>query len=662
MQLFKTLSRRPFAREAMIFLAFGALTVLMTWPYAYYIRDAVTDTGDPYLNAWLLWWDFHQTFQDPLRLFQAPLFYPYEYTLAFTEHSYGLALPFFPLQAIGLRPLTIHGIATLFGFAFSGYGAFRLTRTVTGSTLAAWVAGVAFAFAPYRFFQMPHLTYLSAAWIPLTLEALILYARQRSWKRAAWLGLAFLINGLSTVHWLVLTIIPFGVSLALVATRYRLWRERDFWLRAGLMVGLAGLILLPFTLPYRQVAQMYNMVRQPQEAASFSGQLVDWVRPDWRNKLLGGVFFSPEVPSERALYPGLVTVLLALCGIFQRRRGKRFESSAETTAQPRILLLGLDLLALFLLSLAALAVFYGPFRLELLGARLLRVSRAERSLLFLAGTVLLRLLLAYPRRFRPAGDAHLRATLRRWLTRPEAEGGRAEGWEHGLVWLLLGFFGSLGMNFFFHRLLFEYVFIFRSIRVPARWAMMACLGLALLAGLGVKYLAARWQNSWPAAALGVVLCALLMFESRVAPMDLVRGEADPDAVTLFLRETPMRGGVAHLPVALGFDNHRYTLRQADHQKPLITALSGFAPPYEAEIESLSQKSGAAQRLMDVLEEIPASYLVVHWYSAPPAHRIILQDFVNQAETAGRLRRVRTFSVAQSREDIYVVTKTEPDAQ
>jgi hypothetical protein len=472
------------------------------------------------------------------------------------------------------------------------------------------------------------------------------------------------MNALSTVHWLVLTIIPFGFSLCFVATRYRLWRERAFWLRAGATVGLAAVILLPFMWPYRQVAKMYNMVRLPSEAAAFSAQPSDWLRADWRNKLWGGVIFSDKAPGERALFPGLAVSLLALSGLFLVRRnraGQEAESQDEAHSPPK-LLRGLDALALFLSALALIAAVYGPFRLELFGARLLRVSHPARSLLFLTGTVLLRLLVAYPRRFRPFGDQNLRDTLRRWLTKSEAEGGRAEGWEHGLTWLILGFFGSLGMNFFFHRLLFEYVFIFRSIRVPARWAMMACLGLALLAGLGVKYLAARWQNSWPAAALGVVLCALLMFESRVAPMDLVRGEADPDAVTLFLRETPMRGGVAHLPVALGFDNHRYTLRQADHQKPLITALSGFAPPYEAEIESLSQKSGAAQRLMDVLEEIPASYLVVHWYSAPPAHRIILQDFVNQAETAGRLRRVRTFSVAQSREDIYVVTKTEPDAQ
>ena len=142
---------RAFGREALVFLAFLALTVAMTWPWARHLRDHASDAGDPYLNSWILWWDFHQTFHSPFHLFDGNIFFPYKLSLAFSEHNYGLALPLFPLFALGLRPLTAQGILTLLGFAFSGYGAFRLGRTLTGSTGAAWVAGVAFAFVPYRF-------------------------------------------------------------------------------------------------------------------------------------------------------------------------------------------------------------------------------------------------------------------------------------------------------------------------------------------------------------------------------------------------------------------------------------------------------------------------------------------------------------------------------
>ena len=145
------LGRVALARELLVVLAFCLFTTLLTWPYATRLRDAVVDPGDPYLVSWIMWWDYHQTFRDPLNLFHSNTFYPLLYTLAFSEHCYGLALLFFPLFALGLRPLTVHAVALFLGFALSGYGAFRLARTLTGSWGVAWVAGVAFAFVPYRF-------------------------------------------------------------------------------------------------------------------------------------------------------------------------------------------------------------------------------------------------------------------------------------------------------------------------------------------------------------------------------------------------------------------------------------------------------------------------------------------------------------------------------
>src|SRR5829696_1453136 len=139
------------ARELAVVLAFCLLTAALTWPYVTRLRDAVVDPGDPYLITWIMWWDYHQTFRDPLHLFHANTFYPLKYTLAFSEHCYGLALLFFPLFALGFKPLTVHAVSLFFGFALSGYGAYRLARTLTGSGGAAWVAGVAFAFVPFRF-------------------------------------------------------------------------------------------------------------------------------------------------------------------------------------------------------------------------------------------------------------------------------------------------------------------------------------------------------------------------------------------------------------------------------------------------------------------------------------------------------------------------------
>jgi len=96
-----------------------------------------------------MWWDWWATFHQPFHLFDGNIFFPLKYSLAFSEHNYGIASSSSPRYALGIRPLTVQGVATLLGFAFSGYGAFPPRGAdADGSTGAGLVAGIAFAFTP----------------------------------------------------------------------------------------------------------------------------------------------------------------------------------------------------------------------------------------------------------------------------------------------------------------------------------------------------------------------------------------------------------------------------------------------------------------------------------------------------------------------------------
>ncbi|HEX8162696.1 MAG TPA: hypothetical protein VF538_12565 [Pyrinomonadaceae bacterium] len=655
-------------RELGVFALFLALAVVMTWPLAAHLSDHVSDPGDPYLISWTLWWDYHQTFHDPLRLFHANIFYPYQYSLAFSENLYGIALPLFPLFALGLRPLAVQAVAVLLAFAFSGYGMFRLTRTLTGSTGAAWVAGVAYAFVPFRFDHLPHLMYMFGGWVPLLLEALVLFARARTRRRAVWLGAAFLLNALSCVHWFVLSLLPLALAAAVLATRHRLWRERAFWLRAAVCLGAASLLLLPFMLPYARVARLYGFTRGSDEMAHFSVLPVNWLVASHHNKLWGPL--TQELvadPGERALFPGLLLLLLPLAALLLPARARRAaDGDAEPPGAvvvarepPKWLLLTLDAAALLLSLTALYAGLSGGFRLRLGGATLVAATKPSRALFYLTLVVLARLCLAYPRALRPRGESSLRGTLR--------SARRDETLLLGGLWAALGFFGSFGANFFFHRTLYEMVPLYRSIRVPARWAAIAYVGLALLAAVGARRLAALLSRRAARARrrealVYAVLVAALLVELRAAPLALYRGAAEPDAVTLRLKETPMRGGVVALPAGDGLINYYYTLRAADHARPLVNAVSGFTPPIEAELETLTRARTVPARLLDLLEEIPASYVVVYNGFLVPERRRALEPFLRWGVSTGRLRFIRSFGDGGERQDLYAVTRTEPGAR
>src|SRR2546428_6786645 len=296
--------RKP-AQEFLIFIAFCLLTVVMTWPWVLHLRDAVGDRGDPYMIAWTLWWDYHQTFHNPLHLFDANVFYPYKYALAFSENDYGVAILFFPLFAAGFKPLTVHSIATFLGFAFCGYGAFRLTRTLTGQNSSAWIAGIVFAFIPFRFHVLSHLHYLFAGWIPLMLESLVLFARKSTRQRATWMGVAFFMNGLSCISWLIMTIVPLVLTfIFFVIGRKSLLRNREFWLRGSIAIAIASLALFPFLWPYYRVSVLYGLRWQPWEFAFNSPSIIHWSKAHPPNKLRQN--FGAAIEARHKLLPGML--------------------------------------------------------------------------------------------------------------------------------------------------------------------------------------------------------------------------------------------------------------------------------------------------------------------------------------------------------------------
>ncbi len=545
------------AKDAGVLLVFVALTIIMTWPWAAHIRDTSFDNGDSYLMSWALAWDFHQTFRDPLHLFDSNNFFPYRYTLALSEHVWGIALLFFPAYAAGLSPLTVHGLAMLFGFALSGYGAFRLARTLTGSTTAGWVAGVAFAFVPYRFHHIVHLPYVFAGWMPLLAEAVVRFARRRSWPRAAWLGLAFFMSGVSSIHWFLLGSVPTAVMAAFLFLRDEPAARRG-WTRAAVSIGAASLLLVPFFLPYQRARSLYGLERGSGEAAFYSARPIHWLTPDFNMRLWRGMGQSPGRP-EFCLFPGFLLLALATLGM----------------------------------------VLY--FR-----------KRSE------AGTA-------------------------------------------GLLFAGLGFVGSFGMSTPFHWLLFHLFPPFHAIRVPVRWAMVADLGLAVLAGVATAELVATWSERRSKIfgfGIAACLCGTLLFEDRMAPLYLNRGEPDPDPLTRFLEETPMAGGLYELPDAFNETNALHVLRAADHWKPLVNGYSGFWPPIAQNLHDL-MVDGKPTELLDALEAVPVSYVTVRPRHMSEEQRAAAAKLVDAGLASRRLLFVRRFLPD---DELYAVVKTEPSAR
>jgi hypothetical protein len=105
--------------------------------------------------------------------------------------------------------------------------------------------------------------------------------------------------------------------------------------------------------------------------------------------------------------------------------------------------------------------------------------------------------------------------------------------------------------------------------------------------------------------------------------------------------------------------HLYILRAADHGRPLINATSTFVPQHAWEIQHLSGQTPIPPTLLDALEKVPTSYLVIHNSLIEQARRPVYDDFLLSAMTEGRLRFIQRYGEG---DDLYAVVKTEPQAK
>src|SRR5438132_1707075 len=158
-------------------IAYVVLAFALTWPLARDLAHNIPgDFGDPLLNAWILAWDADHLLRvlaghgDALHGFwNANIYYPHPLALAYSEHLIAQAIQIAPIYALTKNPVLCYNLLFLSTFVLSGLGMFLFVREITGSKGAAFVAGLAYAFAPYRFGTLPHVQVLSSAWMPFAL-------------------------------------------------------------------------------------------------------------------------------------------------------------------------------------------------------------------------------------------------------------------------------------------------------------------------------------------------------------------------------------------------------------------------------------------------------------------------------------------------------------
>ena len=592
-----------------------------TWPLVRGLgRDVPWDLGDSILNMWILSWDGEQIrrilagdFSRIATFFDANIFYPAPLALAYSEHLIPQAIQIFPVWLISGNPILCYNLLFLSSIVLAGLGMYLLVRELTGNTLAAFIAGLLFAFAPYRLPQSGHLQVLTSQWMPFVLYGLLRYFHTRRLRPLAGATLALVAQNLSSGYYL-LFFMPFAVAFALwQVVHLGLWRNRRMWLElSGAAVAVAAMTA-PFLLPYGALRGQGFAERSLNEVFRFSADVYSYGTASGEQQLWGTVMQAfPK--SEGELFPGFVAVLLAIIGVVvvDRRRpeGLRLPQAGGVVTRSLAWLFAAAAIAHGIAAVATLLLR----RISLdTGLFAVRMSNVNQLLLRAAVAFALLLLVS------PTARARSRVFLR--------ERGYFVAALLAAMWLSLGPIPqSLGRPVEIvapYRLLLEYVPGFDGVRVPARFAMIVALALAALAGYGAAWVSrARLGRAilFVAAVIAVLEGTRLPFivngayalrDFNTPEARLLRPARAPAVYREFAAQ-PSDAVLIELPLGPPDFDLRAMFYSVVHWRSLVNGYSGFYPPhYGRLITALSEIPRHAEVSIEALRSTGATHLILH---------------------------------------------------
>lgn len=305
----------------LVVVAGTALAVALTYPVAFQIdRIGRVNTDDGRWSIWVVSWVAHSLTTAPLGLYDANIFYPHRYTLAFSEANLGAGLLGAPVWAATKNPYTTHNVVFLASFVISFAGAYYLTRHLSASRPAASLAGVLFAFCPFIFARTAHIQLLFIGGLPWCLLAFHRLIDRPTVTRSVVLGVLLWATALSCAYYGIFAGLMAGLGTLVYGVSRRLWRSSDHWTGIALAAFISVGLTLPFFLPYLYVQETGGFVRTLDDARQYSANLGAWgASSAWAHR-----WWLPALGHfNEVLFPGVLTVVLGVAGgvlLFQRGR------------------------------------------------------------------------------------------------------------------------------------------------------------------------------------------------------------------------------------------------------------------------------------------------------------------------------------------------------
>ena len=580
---------------------FSLMAFIQLSPLSLHPQHALNDTGDCFLNTWILTSVSRQLFSNPFKIFEANAFYPYSNVISYSEHMLPLALLFSPVYHLTQNPVLAYNFVFFLCVVLNGYAMFLLLKDLTKSDIAGLAGGVMFAFNTYQIQHITHLQLLTSWFIPLSFLYLHKFIQEKKLQHSILFSLFFTLQALSCIYYglFFISILFLGVPVVYLLQPKR-WALSS-WISFIVPILISGLILLGFSIPYFSLFKIYGFKRDLAQGADLVNYLS--VMP---NNVFLGKLLSPLGSNEYFLFPGIATVLFAGYLLFLKRK----------VLWPSLKWLGFLLtFAIFIpIGLLILIIVTRGFLLKI-------------GFLSISG-------------HNPGKPAYgVLVVLSLWvltafcvfLFNRKAE--KTDETKNTFLYLLLFFWAlylSFGSSFVFlgkfpsfrhfrpgffvpFKWFYDHVPGFKGIRVPSRYGIFVIFCLIVLAAYGLKNVLRAIKKKEIKIAFSIGLIVFLNVEYLAVPqgMKIIPVKNDVPLTYAWLKDQPGDVAVAELPFFKQLDHEsKYMYFSLYHGKKMINGYSGFIPLSTFYIRRVF--NGFPSRAsLDILKALNIKYAVVH---------------------------------------------------
>ena len=354
-------------------LVIAVVTFVFFWPIVTRI-SSYSEGGDAMFNAWTIARDWHCILHQGCPNYaDGNIYFPHKDSMLYSETQLSTGLLTLPLYFINQNPLFAYNIWTIFSFFLAGWFMYLLSKRLSkGNELVSILAGLIFAYAPFRMAAVFHLQNLSIMLLPLGALLIIKYMDTRLKRYLVGLFVTMAILAYASWYQIVFAIFALGILTA------GMWVTRMISLRKALVI-LAVMVLgmatsAPLAKEYTRFSKEQNATFKISDQVLYSSSVADYFIPH-DGTLIGELYYKLNPGTQRNAYNmdsfsyhGVVLYVTAAgllgFGGWQLWRWRKSKNHAHDDARQNykyIAIFGAIAFVGFVISLGPLLKFKGHF-------------------------------------------------------------------------------------------------------------------------------------------------------------------------------------------------------------------------------------------------------------------------------------------------------------